>query len=486
MKLTKLLKGINYQLISGNLDIDITDLTYDSRSCKPNMAFVALIGIDTNGHNYINDVINQGCTCIITCQDIESLPTNITIIKVSDTRKELAYLSANLFQHPSKELIKIAITGTKGKTSTAWMIKEILEQAGHKVGVIGTIGTYINGKIYHHKNTTPESYHIQKFLRQMVDCQTKYLIMEASSQALKVGRISNIHYEYAIFTNLSNDHIGPREHPSFEDYKYSKSVLFNQAEIGILNADDAEYPYFLNHATCKTYTYGTNNSDLIITNINPHQEPGFIGTKFTTTGLINHNFLVNAPGNFSAYNASAAILLAQLLNIPTPQIKTGLKNFQVAGRCEMFNINNKFTVVIDFAHNKISMESIIQTMRQYHPNRIITIFGCGGGRSTSIRYELGTISGALSDLSIITTDNPRQDDIDLINEDIKQGIISQKGQYLIIKDRKEAIEFALNQAQPNDIILLLGKGHETYQEIKNNKFYFNEREIITNYLNKTN
>ena len=372
MRLKDLLKGVDYELINGSLEIDIEDLSYDSRTIGPKMAFVCLIGIDTDGHEYIKDVINKGCNCIIVCKDV-IVKEDITVIKIKDTRTHLSYLSANLFNHPGDELIKIAITGTKGKTSTSWMIKGILESAGYKVGVIGTLGTFIDGVPYSHKNTTPESYQIQKLMRIMVDKGVKYLIMEASSQALKVGRINNIRFQYGIFTNLSIDHIGPREHSSFDDYMASKAMLFKQCEIGILNQDDSYYIDMTKDASCKIYTYGSNDiSNLMLSDIRSVNNSNFLGLEFSTTGVLENTYQVRSPGKFSSYNASAAILLSYLLGIEDEFIKKGLYEFRVRGRCEIFSIQDKFKIVIDFAHNKISMQSILETMREYNPNSIIT------------------------------------------------------------------------------------------------------------------
>lgn len=481
MKLKQILNGIDYELLQGTLDINVKDIAYDSRDIKSNYAFVALIGIDTDGHKYIDEAIDNGANCIIVCRDV-MVDKKVTVIKIDNTRTKLSYLSANFFGNPQDKLIKIGITGTKGKTSTSWMIKQILEKNNNKVGIIGTVGTYINNKLYPHKNTTPEAYQVQKFMRLMVDSDVKYLIMEVSSQALKVGRINNILFDYAIFTNLSLDHVGPREHPTYEDYVFSKSQLFKQSKIGILNIDDSEYNNMIKNSKCQVYTYGTNNSNLKINTIKYINKADFLGTQFNLTGMISDTIKVSAPGMFSAYNATAAILLCILLKIDIKVIKEALKYFHVDGRCEILNINNKFKIVIDFAHNKLSMESIINTMKQYNYNRIITIFGCGGGRSFERRYELGEISGKLADLSIITTDNPRNDDIDEIITDIKKGICDQNGEFIIIKDRKEAIIYALDNAYENDIILLLGKGHEKYQEIKGISYPFDEFNIINSYI----
>ena len=483
MQLKELLKDIPYQLVKGNLEVEIKDICYDSRDYQKKDVFVCLVGIDTDGHKYIEDVIKRGCQVIITSKEVDVNDNDITVIRVDDTRRKLPYLSANLFHHPADKLIKIAITGTKGKTSTSWMIKNILESAQEKVGVIGTIGTIIDGKITSHKNTTPESYLVQKYMRKMVNAGVKYLIMEASSQALWVGRIQNIVFDYGIFTNLSIDHVGPREHASYEDYANSKALLFKQCKVGIFNQDDMEFTRMTKEATCEILTYGKKKkNNLMIKEVSPIHENDFLGTKLQTEGVIQDDFLISSPGDFSAYNAAAAILLANTLKINIRYIKEGLQTFQVPGRLQIFNINNRFKVVIDFAHNKLSMESVIQTMRKYRVNRIITLFGCGGGRSYDRRVELGCISGKLADLSIITTDNPRWDDVHLINADIKKGIESVGGKYLIIEDRKEAILYALNHAKERDVILLLGKGHENFQEIKGIKYDFNETEIIKTYL----
>lgn len=483
MKLNQILKNIDYQLIKGTTDIEIKDLAYDSRSIKKDFAFIALPGIDTDGHFYIKDAIKNGSNCLIVEKDI-TIEENITIIKLKNTREQLSYLSANFFQNPEKHLIKIALTGTKGKTSTAWMIKQILENAGFQVGFIGTIGTYINNQFFPHKNTTPESYEIQKFMRMMVDDGCQFLVMETSSQALKVGRVNNITFEYGLFTNLSIDHIGKREHPTYEDYKESKAKLFKQCLIGIINQDDQERAYITKIATCKNiYTYGTTpNCTLNIEKIIPKSTNDFFGMQFKTTGLTNNTFEVSAPGYFSVYNATAAILLCKILKINDTIIKNSLHQFHVAGRCEILNLPNQIKVIIDFAHNKISLESIIKTMKDYPHNRIITLFGCGGGRSFERRYELGEIAGSLSDLTIITADNPRYDNLDEINHDIQLGVNSKQGKSIIINDRLEAIQYALKTASSNDIILLLGKGHEKFQEIGGQIIPFNEQNIIEEFL----
>ncbi len=482
MKLTKILKNINYELIQGDINIDINEIVYDSRKCTKDSAFVALKGIDTDGHKYIPSAIDLGCKCIFVCENIKDICEDITIIKLSDTRRELAYLAENFFNHPGNDLIKIAITGTKGKTTTSYMIKSILEASGEKVGIIGTIGTVIDNKLYEHKNTTPESYEVQKYMRMMVDAKVKYLVMEVSSQALKVGRVSNIYYDYSIFTNLSIDHIGEREHKDFNDYSNSKALLFKQSKIGIINKDDKYYNIMTDNCSCKVYSYGSKNCDLNLVDTKYYADDDLLGISINTSGLVNNEFLVSAPGLFSAYNAMSSILLCNLLGISDEIIKDGLKKFKVKGRCEVFNLPRGIKVIIDYAHNKISMESIIKTMKEYKTGRVVTVFGCGGGRSSDRRFELGEMSGKYADFSIITMDNPRNDDIDDINKDISSGIESVNGDYIIINDRVLAIRYAIENAKDNDIILLLGKGHEKFQQVKDKIYDLDEEKVVSEYI----
>ena len=475
MKLKKLLNSINYKLVQGNENIEIKDISYDSKIIKKNYAFICLIGKDKDGHEHINEAIEKGANCIIVCKDINIKNKKITVIKVKDTRKDLSYISANLYDNPQAKLIKIGITGTKGKTTTSWMIKSILEEAKEKVGIIGTLGTYIGKKRFEHKNTTPESYLIQKYLKKMVEKKIKYVIIETSSQALKVGRINNIEFDYAIFTNLAYDHIGPREHISYEDYRNSKAQLFNQTKIGIINKDDKEYKKIIKNKKCKIYTYGK-KANLKIKNIKQNN----LQIEFELQGIIKEKFKLNTIGEYNAYNAIAAILTTKLLNIDLNTIKKGLEKYKLEGRSEIIKVKD-FNVVIDYAHNKLSIESIIKTLKKTKPNRIITIIGCGGGRDKIIRYEIGKTTGKESDISIITTDNPRYDNNKEIIKDIEKGLKKTKGKYKIIENRKEAIIYALKNAQQNDTILILGKGHEKYQEIKGKKYSFDEKKIVNEY-----
>lgn len=483
MKLKEILKDIDYQLIKGNLDIEVEDLCYDSRKVTDNCAFICLKGSLSDGHDYINMAINKGANTIIIEKDL-TIEEDVTVIKINDTRKNLSKLSINFFNNPASQMTTIAITGTKGKTTTSWMIKNILEEDSKKVGVIGTMGVFFNNKHYETVNTTPESYEIQKYLKEMLDNDIKYVIMEVSSQALKVGRVDGMLFDYGIFTNLTKDHIGDNEHASMEEYIYCKSLLFKICKHGILNIDDNHYNDMIKECTCDIKSFGKNKkADLIIQDIKLLRKENFIGINLITTGLIEENFLVNTPGEFTAYNASSAILLSTLIGCHISSIKKALAKVAVKGRVEIVPVSNKYTVIIDYAHNGISMENILTTMRAYDPTRIITLFGCGGNRSRERRYDMGQISGSLADFTIITEDNSRYESVDDIMNDIEVGVSKVSNNYIKIANRKEAIKYAFDHAKEGDIILLLGKGHETYKEENGIRIHYDEREIIKEILN---
>lgn len=483
MKLKKILNNIEYELIKGSLDTNITDLCYDSRKVTKDCAFICLEGTQVDGHDFIDTAIKKGASTIFIEKDIE-VSQPVTVIKLSNTRKDLSLLSINYFDNPASKLTMIGITGTKGKTTTSWMIKNILEEEGKKVGVIGTMGVFIGNNHYETINTTPESYEIQKYLSEMVNQNIEYAIMEVSSQALKVGRVEGMTFDYGIFTNLTKDHIGEGEHENMEDYIYSKSLLFQKSKHGILNIDDKHYQDMTKNNTCDIHTFGKNKeADLIINNIKLLRKEHFIGLELHTKGLIEDTFLVNTPGEFSAYNAISAILTTKLIGCKLESIKKALSKVAVKGRVEIIPVSSKYSVIIDYAHNGISMTNILNTMREYHPKRIVSLFGCGGNRSKTRRYDMGEISGRLSDFTIITEDNSRYEDINDIMNDIEIGLKKANGKYIKIEDRKEAIKYAIENAKEGDIILLLGKGHETYREKNGVREHFDEREVIKEIIN---
>lgn len=483
MKLKEILNGIHYEIIKGNLNIDINDICYDSRKVKNNDLFICLVGVNSDGHDYIDSAVNNGAKCIIVEKNID-IGADVTVIKVDNTRRYLSRLSINFFGNPSSEMTTIGITGTKGKTTTSWMIKNILEEDGKSVGVIGTMGIFYGDKHYETVNTTPESYEVQKYLREMANNGVKYLVMEVSSQALKVGRVDGMMFDYGVFTNLTRDHVGEGEHPDMNDYVYSKSLLFKMCKHGIFNIDDDHYKDMICDCTCSINTYGYDkNSDLVITDTKLLRKEHFIGVEVRTDGIIKDSILINTPGLFSAYNGICATLVTKLLGCDISSIKNALEKVAVKGRVEIVPVSDKYSVIIDYAHNGVSMENILKTMKEYNPKRIVSLFGCGGNRSRDRRYDMGEISGKYADFTIITEDNSRFEDVNDIMNDIETGIKRTGGKYIKIADRSEAIKYALNNALEGDIILLLGKGHETYKEINGKRVHFDERDVILEFKN---
>lgn len=478
MKLTRLLERLQYEVIQGTDDIEITELINDSRKVSEGSAFVCISGAVSDGHAYIDDVEKKGASAVIVEKDVEA-PKELTVIKVENTRYALALMSAAYFDYPADKLKVIGITGTKGKTTTTYMVKSILEGVGHKVGLIGTIEAIIGDKTIPANNTTPESYTIQSYFAQMVEAGCDSVVMEVSSQGLMLHRTAGIPFEIGIFTNLGEDHIGPNEHKDFDDYKRCKGLLFKQCKIGIANVDDKWFEDVFEGATCKIETFGiSEKADLRAENIQHISKPGYLGVKYRVTGLMNFDVEIDIPGDFSVYNSLTAIAVCRHFNVPVENIKAALKVAKVKGRIEMVKVSDEFTLMIDYAHNAMALESLLNTLRDYDPGRIVSVFGCGGNRSKTRRYEMGEVSGNLADFTIITSDNPRFEEPQDIINDIITGIKKTDGKYIDICDRKEAIKYAIKHGQPGDVIVIAGKGHETYQEIKGVKYDMDDRVLI--------
>lgn len=469
-----LLNGVKFEILNGSMDSDISKIVIDSRKAFNNSLFVCLVGANVDGHNFLESAYNQGCRNFLVEKEIVFKDANI--FKVDDTRKALSIVTQNFYNHPADKLTTIAITGTKGKTTTASMIKHIIESSGKKCGLIGTLGIFTPNNFYKTMNTTPESIDIQKYLREMVDEGCEYVVMEVSSQALKVGRVEGMMFDYGIFTNLSCDHIGENEHKDYDEYCMCKSKLFKMCKIGLLNCDDLEYEKMIKNTNCSIKTFGIEqDANYKVSSYSFLNEFGKIGIKMQ---LNSKTYEVYMPGKFTVYNSLAAISLAYELKITDDIIKMSLKNFKVKGRCELVNISDKFVLLIDYAHEAMSLESLLLTMKEYKPKRIVTLFGCGGNRSKLRRYEMGEVSGRFSDLTIITEDNSRFENVlDIIN-DIKKGLSKTDGKFISIPSRRDAIKFAIENAQDGDIILLCGKGHEDYQEIEGKRYHLDERKLI--------
>ena len=482
VKLNKLLERLDYEVVQGSDEIEITTLINDSRKVENGSAFVCISGAVSDGHKFIPDVAAKGAAAVIVEREAEA-PENVTVIRVKDTRYALALMSAAYFGYPAEKLKVIGITGTKGKTTTTYMIKSILDSVGYNVGLIGTIEAIIGDKRIPAANTTPESYTIQQYFAQMAEAGCDCVVMEVSSQGLMLHRTAGIPFEIGIFTNLGKDHIGPNEHKDFDDYKRCKGLLFKQCRLGIANVDDKYFHDVFQGATCRTETFGfSEEADLRAENVQLVSRPGYLGVAYHVAGLMDFDVEIDIPGTFSVYNSLTAISVCRHFNVPVEKIKDALKKAKVKGRIEMIKVSDEFTLMIDYAHNAMSLESLLTTLKEYNPKRLVCLFGCGGNRSKDRRYEMGEVSGRLADLTIITSDNPRFEEPQAIIDDIKIGIGKTDGKYVEICDRKEAIKYAIENGQPGDVIVLAGKGHEDYQEIKGVKYPMDERVLIAEVL----
>jgi len=485
MKLYDLLKDVEYTVVRGG-NPDVADLIYDSRRVTENTAFVALKGAAADGHKYARSAVEKGAAALIISDDLDfEIPDGVAVVKTADTRLALALMSRTFFGYPERSLKTVAITGTKGKTTTTAMIAEIFEQAGVKTGTIGTLGVVFGGETRKTDNTTPESYEIQKAMRDMLDAGCEAFVIEASSIGLKASRLAGMTFDVGVFTNFSNDHIGGVEHKDMAEYLYCKSLLFRQCKNAAANIDDPSWEKITADFKGDILTYGfSENAKLRAKNDRLLSEGGFIGVHFETEGLNTLSPDVGVPGKFNAYNALAAISAVSFFGIPDKAILDGLKIAHVKGRVEPVKVPGNYSLLIDYAHNALSMENVLTTLRQYNPNRLITMFGAGGNRPKVRRFEMGETSGRLSDLSVITEDNSRFEDVMDIIADIEVGLHKTDGKYVVVPKRKEAIRYCMLNAQDGDIIVLAGKGHEDYQEIKGVKYHMDERELIAEIIDE--
>lgn len=481
-KLTSLLERLDYETVQGSTDIEITDLVYDSRKITKGCLFVCIKGTVVDGHTFVKEAAEKGAAAVLVQDKVEA-PESLTVIQTKDTRYGLALVSAAWFHHPAEELKVIGVTGTKGKTTTTYMVKSILENAGYKVGLIGTIEAIIGDEVIPASNTTPESYIIQQYFRKMVEAGCQCVVMEVSSQGLMMHRTAGFTFEIGIFTNIEPDHIGPNEHASFEEYMACKGLLFKQCKTGIVNIDDEHCEKVIEGHTCTIETFGfSEKADLRAVDTQLVSRPGYLGVAYQAQGLVNMDVEIDVPGKFSVYNSLTAIAICRHFKVTEEDMKKALKVAKVKGRIEMIKVSDDFTLMIDYAHNAMSLESLLTSLREYNPKRLVCLFGCGGNRSKLRRYEMGEVSGKLADLTIITSDNPRFEEPQAIIDDIKIGMAKTDGKYVEIADRKEAIKYAIEHGEPGDVIVLAGKGHEDYQEIKGKKYPMDERVLIQEVL----
>lgn len=486
MKLGQLLEGMKYECVQGDTDREISVLIYDSRKACDDAVFVCISGAVRDGHDFAEEVVAAGVKTLIVEKDVTAAP-DVTVIKVGDTRLALAELSAAYFGHPAREITTIGITGTKGKTTATYMVKSILEGAGFKTGLIGTIETIIGDEKIPSANTTPESYVVQETFRKMVDVGCKCVVMEVSSQGLMLHRVGGFVFDYGIFTNLEPDHIGPNEHKDMDDYIHCKSLLFKQCKHGIFNADDSHLDKILKDHTCEVETYGfAENADIRASDVKLFERKGVLGVSYKMSGLMDMDVEIDIPGKFSVYNSMTAVAICRHFGVPQNVILKSLAKIKVKGRVEILDVSEKFTVMIDYAHNAMSLNSLLTTLKEYNPKRLVCLFGCGGNRSRDRRFEMGEISSKLADFTIVTSDNPRNEEPQDILDDIVTGVKKAEGEYITIIDRAEAIRYAIENAEEGDVIVLAGKGHEDYQEIKGKKYHMDERELVADVVKDGN
>jgi UDP-N-acetylmuramoyl-L-alanyl-D-glutamate--2,6-diaminopimelate ligase len=477
-----MLEQTEYTCLQGDVHISVTELVYDSRKITTNCVFVCITGAVSDGHSFINEAMEKGAAAIIVEKEV-ILPPQITVVRVDNTRLALANMAAAYFGHPARKLTTIGITGTKGKTTTTYMIKTILENNGIKTGLIGTIETMIGDKVIPAKNTTPESYVIQQSFAEMVEAGCTCVVMEASSQGLMLHRLDGFTFDYGIFTNLEPDHISEHEHKDFEDYLDCKSKLFRQCKVGLINMDDSHAEAILKGHTCEVETFGfSEQADLRATDLHLVGKPGYLGISYHVEGLMNFDVDIDIPGKFSVYNSLCAIALCRHFGVDLKELKKSLNEVQVRGRIELIPVSDKFTLMIDYAHNAMSLESLLTTLKDYHPKRLVCMFGCGGNRAKDRRFEMGEVSSKYADLTVVTSDNPRFEEPQDIMNDILIGVKKGNGKFIEIIDRKEAIKYCIDHAEEGDVIVLAGKGHEDYQEIKGVKYHMDERELIRDIL----
>ncbi|MGN0468720.1 MAG: UDP-N-acetylmuramoyl-L-alanyl-D-glutamate--2,6-diaminopimelate ligase [Acutalibacteraceae bacterium] len=478
MKLLKILDTIS---ISGSFDgeTEICDIVYDSRKAKPGVMFVCLSGARADGHKFAKSAYESGCRVFL-CEKMLELPGDAQIILCSDTRAALAVASCNFFEHPSKEIAVIGITGTKGKTTVAHIIRHVLDEAGIKCGIIGTVGAGYGDVKLSTVNTTPESYELQKMFRLMADAGCKAAAIEVSSLGLKFHRTDGTHFALGVFTNLYPDHIGTNEHESFEEYAFWKKQLFHMCDKAIVNIDDEFSKQIMGECSCPVITYGySEDADYRLVKTEKIKSGHVLGVDFTLSHAgKERSFMISMPGDINAHNALIAVAAADIWNISDEILKKSLAHVFVKGRGEIVETGKDFSVIIDYAHNGVSLKNIVDTVSAYDHNRIIALYGSVGGRTEIRRRELGLVSGAMCDLSILTADDPEFEDVENICKDIAAAVEESGGKYVIIPDRAKAIAYAIENAEKGDIIILAGKGHEEFMKVRGEKLPFSEKEEI--------
>lgn len=480
MKLQDLLVGIDYEVLCGDLDLEISDVIYNTKRLSAGTVFVCNKGAKFDSHTLAQEAVDGGAVALVVDHEVEA--TGATILKVEDTRVTLAKMAANLYGRPAEKLKTIAVTASKGKTTTTYMIKTLLEKAGKKVGLIGSIEVLSGDKALDPRghNTTPEGYEIHRLFKEMLDDGCEYVVMETSSQGFKMRRTAGIVFDYGIFLNISNDHISSWEHATLEEYLSCKAQLMKQCKVGVVNYDDPKLDQIIDGHTCELVTFGWGEgADIRVTDYKAVSKPKYSGVVYNTEGLMNIEMQVGSPGRFSIYDSLAAAYVCKCFGVDEDILADGLEELSIRGRFERVKIDAPYSVILDFAHNGIGVANLINAVKECQPNRIIAVFGSDGNRTKVRRAEAGEILGNMADLTILTSNCPRFEKVEDINNDIKVGLDKTDGKYEEIIDRRTAIKHAMAMAETNDYILLIGKGHWDYEEIGDKMIPFDERVVVS-------
>lgn len=476
MKLNQLLRGIDTLEFSADSELEITGVSYDSRQTKPGGLFVAMEGYETDGHKFIPMARENGAACVLCRRKPEA---GIPYVLTSDPRAALAQVGKNWYGDPAASMKLIGVTGTNGKTTTTYLLKDILEQAaGAKVGLIGTNQNMIGSEVIPTERTTPESFELQGLFQRMADAGCTHVVMEVSSHALYLRRVDGIHFAAGIFTNLTQDHLD--FHGTMENYCDAKALLFQRCEAGIYNADDPWSARMMENASCRKISISEHSGDLTAQHIRLSAEGVSFDVASAGETVPVH---VGIPGGFMVYNALGVLAAAQALGIPLADSARILhSSAHVKGRVEVVPTPWDYTVLIDYAHTPDALENVLTSIRGFAKGRTVALFGCGGDRDRTKRPKMGAIAARLADFVVVTSDNPRTEPPHAIIADIVDGMVGTETPYVVVENRIEAIRYAMDHAQSGDVILLAGKGHETYQVVGREKRHLDEREVVAEYI----
>lgn len=474
MKLSQLFCGVGYRGENG--DPEVTGIVADSRAAGPGKVFACIVGEKSDGHDYAKEAVKAGCVAVLAQRQTGADAPHVV---VGDTRKTYALACADLYGSPASKLKLIGVTGTNGKTTTTTILKHILEHCGHKTGLVGTISNMSGGRELPAHYTTPEPNELQGLFAQMVEDGCEYCVMEVSSHALAQERVAGLKFIAGVFTNLTQDHLD--FHGTMENYLKAKQKLFEVSDVAVINADDGSAQTIIKEAPCRTVTYGVNetSADFVAENIDYRPD----GIAYTLSGAASGRVTAHLPGGFSVYNTLAALACAVTVGVKPGDAFDALESFGgVKGRIELVPTGRDFSIIIDYAHTPDGLEKILRAVRGFSRGRVVALFGCGGDRDRGKRPKMGRIAAENADFLVVTSDNPRSEDPDAIIGDILAGLGGIATPYVVVTNRREAIRYAIEHAEKDDVVVLAGKGHEDYQILPTGRIHFDEREVVAEIL----